>query len=151
MINGVEIKKLKVFPDRRGHSMEMLRCDDGMYDKFGQMQLSTMYPGAIMGWCRHERNTDKVVCVKGMVKLVMFDDREDSSTRGELMEVSIGEHKPVLVHIPAGIYHGWKCISEVQAYVINTCSEPVDHDNPDVSRLPYDSPDIPYDWEIKMG
>lgn len=150
MIDGVEIKKLQVVPERRGHTMEMLRNDDDLFDRFGQMHLITLYPGSIMGWCKHENNTDKVTCVKGMVKLVMYDDRDGSSTKGEVMELAIGEHKPVLVHIPTGVYHGLKCISEDQAYIINSCSEPVDHDSPDVEHLPHDTPDIPYDWEIKF-
>ncbi|MBN1288249.1 MAG: dTDP-4-dehydrorhamnose 3,5-epimerase family protein [Actinobacteria bacterium] len=151
MIEGVEIKKLQVVPDRRGHLMEILRLDDDIFDKFGQITLSTAYPGIIKGWEKHQRKNDKVVCVKGMAKLVMFDDREGSSSEGELMEISIGEHKPVLVKIPTGVYHGYKCISEVEAYMVSISSEPYNHDSPDVERLPYDTPDIPYDWEIKMG
>lgn len=151
MIDGVEIKKLRVVPDRRGHVMEMLRCDDEVFEKFGQIYLSTAYPGVIKGWHLHNGRSDKLVCVKGMVKLVLFDGRDGSPSAGELMELSIGEHRPVLVHIPAGVYHGYKCISEMESYVINITSEPYDYDSPDVVRLPPGADTIPYDWEIKMG
>ncbi len=151
MIDGVEIKKLRVVSDERGHLMEMLRSDDEVFERFGQTYLTTTYPGVIKGWHMHRKQDDNVVCVKGMIKLVLFDGREGSTTRGEVQEVFPGEHNPVLVHIPRGVHHGWKCISDCEAYVVNVPNELYDYDEPDEHRLPYDTPEIPYDWEIKMG
>jgi dTDP-4-dehydrorhamnose 3,5-epimerase len=151
MIEGVEIKELRVVSDERGHLMEMLRSDDEMFERFGQVYVTTTYPGVIKGWHMHQKQDDNVVCVKGMIKLVLYDGRESSATRGEVQEVFPGEHNPVLVHIPSRVYHGWKCISDCEAYVVNVPTELYDYDDPDEHRLPFDSPDIPYDWEIKMG
>ncbi len=151
MIDGVVVKKLRVVPDERGHLMEMLRSDDEVFEKFGQVYLTTIYPGIIKGWHMHARQDDNVVCVRGMIKLVLYDAREDSATRGEVSELFPGENNPVLVHIPRGVYHGWKCISEHEAYVVNVPNELYDYDEPDELRLPYDTDEIPYDWTIKMG
>lgn len=151
MIEGVAIKKLRVVPDERGHLMEMLRRDDEVFEKFGQAYMTTTFPGVIKGWHMHEKQDDNVVCVKGMVKLVLYDAREGSTTLGEVQEVFPGEQNPVLVHIPKRVYHGWKCISDDEAFVINMPTELYDYDDPDEHRLPFDSPEIPYDWEIKMG
>jgi len=85
------------------------------------------------------------------LKLALYDPREDSPTKGEVDEFFIGEHNPLLVHVPAGVYHGWKCISESEAIVINTVSRPYNYEDPDEHRLPYDTDRIPYDWEIRMG
>ena len=151
MIEGVAVKNLKVIPDERGHVMEMLRSDDDVFERFGQVYMTTIYPGVIKGWHMHLKQDDNVVCVKGMIKLVLFDDREGSETGRELMELFLGENRPVLVHIPHGVYHGWKCISDDEAFVINIPTELYDYENPDEHRLPYDSDRIPYDWAIKMG
>ena len=47
MIQGVRIKKLKVIPDERGRLMEMLRCDDDFFTKFGQAYMTAAYPGVV--------------------------------------------------------------------------------------------------------
>lgn len=151
MIEGVAVKNLRVIPDERGHVMEMLKRDDDVFERFGQVYMTTIYPGVIKGWHMHLKQDDNVVCVKGMIKLVLFDDREGSETSRELMELFLGENRPVLVHIPRGVYHGWKCISDDEAFVINIPTELYDYESPDEHRLPYDSDRIPYDWAIKMG
>lgn len=150
MIDGVVVKSLRVIPDERGRLMEILRCDDPVFEKFGQVYLTTTHPGVVKAWHSHMKQDDNITVVKGMLKLVLFDDREGSSTRGEVNEFFIGDSNPVLVHVPKKILHGWKCIGLEDALVINCVTEPYDRDNPDEHRLPYNSPRIPYDWEIKM-
>ena len=147
-IDGVWIKDLKVIPDERGRLMEMLRSDDEAFDRFGQVYLSTTYPGVVKGWHLHEVQDDFFVCVRGMVKLVIYDPREDSPTHGMVKEYFIGDQNPQLVKVPAGTYHGWKCISQEESYVINVPSEPYNYNTPDEHRAPWDTPDIPYSWDI---
>lgn len=151
MIDGVQIKRLRVLPDERGRLMEILRCDDPMFEKIGQVYMTTTYPGVIKGWHYHKKQDDNVTVVRSMLKLVLFDRREKSPTYREINEFFIGEHHPALVHIPREVCHGWKCIGEVEALVINCVTEPYAYDDPDEFRIPYDSKEIPYDWEIKMG
>ncbi len=151
MIEGVKVKKLKVIPDERGRLMEMLRCDDDLFTKFGQVYLSTTYPGVVKGWHYHKLQADNIVCVKGMLKLVLYDGRENSATKGEVSEFFLGEHNPLLVQVPKGVYHGWKCISENEAFVINCPTEPYNYSQPDEYRLDPHSSDIPYQWERKDG
>lgn len=150
MIEGVKTKKLKVIPDERGRLMEILRCDEEIFQKFGQIYMTTTYPGVVKGWHYHKTQTDNVVVVHGMVKLVLYDAREDSPTKGEVKEFFVGIHNPMLVQIPNGVYHGWKCISPEEAIVVNCPTEPYDYKNPDEHRVPYDSPTVPYDWGIEM-
>lgn len=151
MIDGVALKPLRVIPDERGRLMEILRCDDPVFEKFGQVYMTTTYPGVVKAWHFHKEQNDNISVIKSMLKLVLYDDREKSSTRGELNEFFIGEHNPVLVHVPKGVYHGWRCIGQEEALVINCVTEPYDYKNPDEHRLPYDSDQVPYDWDIKMG
>jgi dTDP-4-dehydrorhamnose 3,5-epimerase len=150
-IDGVAIKQLRVIPDERGRLTEMLRSDDEVFEKFGQSYVTTTYPGVVKAWHMHKKQNDNVVCVRGMIKLALFDGREGSSTKGEVMEIFLGEHRPILVHIPREVYHGWKCVSEYEAYVVNTPTELYYYDEPDEYRLPFDAKEIPYDWELKMG
>jgi dTDP-4-dehydrorhamnose 3,5-epimerase len=151
MIDGVKTKKLKVIPDERGRLMEVLRCDDELFDKFGQTYISVTYPGVVKGWHMHKIQTDHIACVKGMLKLVLFDSREGSPTKGEINEFFIGEHNPMLVKVPKDVYHGWKCISESEAIAMNVPTHEYNYDSPDEYRLPYDTDSIPYNWDLKHG
>jgi len=151
MIDGMKIKKLKVIPDERGRLMEILRGDEEMFQKFGQVYMTTTYPGVIKAWHYHKIQTDNIAVVKGMLKVALYDPREGSPTRGEVDEFFIGEHNPLLIQVPPQVYHGWKCISEQEAIVINCPTEPYNYRNPDEYRLPFDTDQIPYDWTIKMG
>ncbi len=151
MIEGVRIKKLKVIPDERGRLMEILRSDDDLFLQFGQIYVTTTYPGVVKAWHFHKEQTDNVACIQGMIKLALFDSREDSSTSKQVNQFYIGVHNPLLVQIPKRVYHGWMCVSTQEAIVVNIPSEVYDYDQPDEYRLdPHDN-DIPYDWKRKDG
>jgi len=153
MIDGVFVKRLKVIPDERGRLVEILREDDLGFLGFGQVYLSTTLPGVVKGWHKHLKQIDNVVCVQGMVKLVLYDDREDlggkDSTRWEVEEFYIGVHNPLLIQIPAGVWHGWKCVSLEEALIVNIPTIAYNRENPDEVRMDPHSPDIPYDWARK--
>ena len=150
MIDGVKIKQLKPIADERGRLMEMLRSDDELFEKFGQVYMTTAYPGVVKAWHYHEKQTDHFTVVKGMAKVVLFDGREDSSTKGEVNEFFMGVHNPILLKIPKKVFHGFKCISEEEAVIINVPTEPYNRDQPDEVREPWDSKKIPYTWERKF-
>lgn len=151
MIKGVTTKKLKVIPDERGRLMEMLRSDDEIFTKFGQVYMTTTYPQVVKAWHFHKKQDDYITCVSGMLKLVLYDQREGSPTFGEVNEFFIGSHNPMLVKVPRTVFHGWKCISEHEAIVINVVTEPYNPEEPDEHRLdPHDN-NIPYRWDRKDG
>jgi dTDP-4-dehydrorhamnose 3,5-epimerase len=151
MINGVLIKKLKVIPDERGRLMEILRADDEFFQKFGQVYMTTAYPGVVKAWHYHKKQADNMTVVKGMMKIVLYDSRKESATFGEVNEIFAGIHNPVLVHIPPFVYHGFKCISEDEAIVINAPTEVYNYKEPDEYRLSAHDNDIPYKWGRKDG
>lgn len=151
MIDGVKTKKLRVLPDERGRLMEMLRADDDLFIRFGQVYLTTAYPGVVKGWHYHKKQTDNMVVVKGMMKIVLFDARKDSPTHGEINEFFTGEHNPLLLQIPPLVYHGFKCISVEEALVINCPTDVYNYRSPDEYRVDPHDPSIPYDWSRKDG
>ncbi len=151
MIDGVMTKKLKVLPDERGRLMEILRRDDDLFLNFGQVYMTTTYPNVVKAWHKHEKQTDNVACIQGMIKLALYDAREKSPTFKEVDEFYLGIHDPLLIQIPAGVYHGWMCVSDEEAIMINIPTEPYDYENPDEQRLDPHKNDIPYDWRRKDG
>lgn len=151
MIDGVTVKRLRVIPDERGRLMEMVRSDDEEFERFGQVYMTTCYPGVVKGWHYHARQTDLMTVVSGMMKIVLYDRRESSSTRGELMEIFAGDHNPVRVRIPPGVCHGFKSIGPSEGVVINTVDQLYDYEEPDEFRIDPHSNEIPYDWSRRDG
>ena len=151
MIEGVIIKKLRVIPDERGRLMEILRRDDEVFEGFGQVYMTTAYPGVVKGWHYHKKQSDNMAVVKGTMKIVLYDGREDSPTYKEVNEFFVGEHNPILVHIPRYVYHGFKCVSTEEAIVVNTPTETYNYEDPDEFRVHPHENDIPYDWGRKDG
>ncbi|MBI3600208.1 MAG: dTDP-4-dehydrorhamnose 3,5-epimerase family protein [Nitrospinae bacterium] len=151
MIEGVKIKKLKVIADERGRLMEMLRCDEDIFEKFGQVYMTAVYPGVVKGWHYHKVQNDNFVVVRGMVKVVLYDDREGSPTKGKIDEFFMGEHNPILLHIPRLVFHGFKGIGVEEAIVINCPTEPYNYKTPDECRIDPHKNNIPYDWSRKDG
>lgn len=143
LIQGVRTKPLRMLPDERGRLMEMLRSDDEIFVKFGQVYMTTAYPGVVKGWHYHKVQFDNFVCVTGMIKLVLYDPRDGSSTKGHVNELFIGDHNHLLVQIPPLVYHGFKCVSETEAVVVNTPSEVYRYAEPDEYRVPAHDPSIP--------
>lgn len=151
MIKGVHTKQLRVLPDERGRLMEIMRNDDDVFQKFGQVYMTTTYPGVVKAWHLHKRQTDNVCCVHGMIKLVLYDQRTDSPTFKEVNQFYLGVHNPLLVQIPANVYHGWMCVSQEEAVVVNVPTEVYNRKDPDEHRLDPHNNDIPYEWSRKDG
>jgi len=149
LIEGVKIKKLKVIPDERGRLFEILRSDDEIFNEFGQIYITTAYPGVIKAWHMHKNQNDNIACIYGMIKLVIYDEREGSKTKGMINEFFIGEHNMLLIHIPKNLWHGFKNICEKEVLVINIPDKTYNYENPDEFRKPFDTRDIPYNWERK--
>ena len=150
MIHGVEVKPLKWIPDERGCLMEILREDDACFERFGQVYVTTVFPGVIKGWHYHKRQADHFACVAGMIKLVLYDNRQDSATRGRVEEFFVGVYHPILVKVPPLVLHGFKGVGTQEAVVINVPTYPYDHQQPDEYRMDPLSPEIPYDWNLKQ-
>lgn len=147
MIEGVKTKKLKVVPDERGRLMEILRRDDDIFEQFGQVYMTTAFPGVVKAWHYHKKQTDNFTCIRGKMLLGLYDARKDSPTFGTVEEYTISLENPLLVQIPPDVYHGFKCIGDEEAVVINTVTEPYNPDAPDEYRVDAYDNDIPFDWK----
>ena len=149
MIDGVKVKKLSVFPDERGRLMELLRADDEMFEKFGQVYMTTAYSGVVKGWHYHKIQTDHFVCVHGMAKVVLYDSREGSPTHGEINEFFMGTLNPIMLKIPNGVMHGFKGVSAEMTLIVNVPTELYNYQMPDEHRLEWDDKSIGYMWRKK--
>jgi dTDP-4-dehydrorhamnose 3,5-epimerase len=147
LINGVKIKKLKILTDKRGRLMEILRRDDKeFFEQFGQVYMTTAKPGIVKAWHYHKKQCDHFCCVYGRAKVALYDARKNSPTYGKLNEFIIGEGNPLLIKIPAAVYHGFKCAGKEECLIVNIPTQLYNYKKPDEYRLDAYKNEINYDW-----
>jgi dTDP-4-dehydrorhamnose 3,5-epimerase len=147
MIEGVQVVPLRRIPDERGTIYHMLRRTDAHFREFGEIYFSSIYKGVVKGWHRHREMTLNYVCIHGAIKLALYDERDGSPSRGEVMEIFLGKDNYSLVVIPPQVWNGFKGMSDPYAIVANCCTHP--HDPSRSTRLdPFDN-HIPYDWALR--
>jgi len=151
MIDGVVVKNLKRIADERGWLTEILRSDWGLLEKFGQVYVTAAYPKVVKAWHMHKNQTDHLSCIKGDTKLVLYDGRDGSKTKGEINEFVMGEKKPLIVKVPPKVWHGFEALGGEPTLVVNIPTEPYNYEKPDEHRLPPDTKEIPYDWKLTPG
>jgi dTDP-4-dehydrorhamnose 3,5-epimerase len=149
MIEGVAITPLRRIPDERGCIMHMLRADAPHFQGFGEIYFSGVYPGAIKAWHIHKQMTLNYAVVSGTIKLVLFDARPASPTKGELMELFVGDQNYCLVTVPPMVWNGFKGCGTTMALVANCATHP--HHPDEIERDDPFTPRIPYDWRLRHG
>jgi dTDP-4-dehydrorhamnose 3,5-epimerase len=137
---------LRQIVDERGKIMHMLRSDDPGFEAFGEIYFSVVFPGAVKGWHIHRIMTLNYAVPLGLIKLVLYDDRPESPTRGELMEIFTGPDNYCLITIPPNIWNGFKGLGAVPAMVANCATIP--HDPREIDRMDPLESTIPYNWDL---
>lgn len=145
-IDGVNLVPLKQFSDERGKIMHMLKATDPHFKSFAEIHFSVAYPGVVKGWHRRPSTSSNVVIVHGKVKWVLFDQRENSPTKGELMEIFLGEDNYLLLQIPSDVTSGYKTIGLEKSIVAN-CTDEVHVNENKINIDPFNN-DIPYKWDL---
>ena len=128
--------------------MHMIRNDDDNFTKFGEVYFSYSHPNTVKAWHLHKRMTVNYVCVVGKIKLVLFDDRINSKTKGVLQEIFLTTENYSLVSVPPGIWNGFKSV-ENKFSIIANCSD-IPHDPDEMLRKSFDDPYFNYSWDMKF-
>jgi dTDP-4-dehydrorhamnose 3,5-epimerase len=147
MIDGVQVIPLKRIPDERGTVYHMLKRTDPHFIAFGEIYFSTVYPGVVKGWHLHREITLNYACIYGRIKLVIYDERRDSPTKGELAEIFLGPDNYALVVIPPNLWNGFKSVGEDMAIVADCITTP--YNEAQTARLDPGHNHIPYDWALR--
>ena len=147
MIEGVRVTPLKQILDERGKIMHMLRNDAEGFAGFGEIYFSCVHPGAIKGWHIHKEMELNYAVPHGNIKFVLYDDRTNSPSCGELQEIFMGPDNYCLVTVPPMVWNGFKGIGSEMAIVANCTT--ITHRADEIDRLDPFDPSIPYNWEIK--
>ena len=137
-------KQLKKHLDDRGWLMECMRPGWGIFERFGQAYVTTVFPGVVKAWHYHERQKDNFVCIRGNIKLVISPDGK------EFKEYFLGEDNPMIVQIPENWWHGFMCLGNEMAIILNMPTNTFDYNEPDEIRKDWDGFEM-YDWDDVNG
>ena len=143
-IPGVVVRPLEIISDDRGAVLHMLRADAPHFEQFGEIYFSVAYPDVVKAWRRHRSAVLNYAVPVGEIVLAIYDDRQDSPTRGRVWDIPTGQSDYALITIPTGVWSGFKCVSTYPAVVANCATKP--HDAASIDRRPEDDPAIPYRW-----
>jgi len=146
-IDGVKINELVTHPDDRGYFREVFRVADNSLGEVAQVSATMSYSGVIKAFHYHEQQDDLWYCAKGMIQVVLYDQREGSATKGETQVVVMGDHRPLSVYIPKGVVHGYKVLGDEAALVVYATDKVYNPD--DEFRLAHDDKGIGFDWSVK--
>ncbi|MEX1997168.1 MAG: dTDP-4-dehydrorhamnose 3,5-epimerase family protein [Candidatus Andersenbacteria bacterium] len=147
MIAGVNTIPLKTFADDRGYFREIARFADTPLQHCAQLSATMSYPGVIKAFHYHEQQDDLWYCAYGMVLAVLYDRRTSSPTYKETQTVPLGDLSPQVLFIPHGVVHGYKVLGHQPALVVYSTTHV--YDTNDELRLPFDDPEINFDWSTK--
>jgi dTDP-4-dehydrorhamnose 3,5-epimerase len=147
MIDGVILTPLRQIFDERGKVMHMLRVDSPVFSKFGEIYFSCTLPGVVKAWHLHKEITLNYAVIHGEIKFVLFDDRPNSPTRGEIQEFFISPENYMLVTVPPLIWNGFKGVGMQTAIVANCANLP--HSPDELKRRSPSDPNIPYNWALE--
>ena len=148
-IHDVIVKKLATHSDDRGYFREVLREDDHLLSRFGQSSITKTYPGVIKAFHWHTQQDDLWYVVDGMARVVLYDRRPDSPTLGVTQVIYAGEDNPVVILIPMGIAHGYQVLGNQPVVLFYHVTRAYDPQQPDELRIPFDDPQIGFDWSIQ--
>ena len=152
LIEGVALKEIRNVPKQNGYLTEIFRQDwfDGL-EHVDQIFQVVLFPGGLSAWHAHAKTTDRLFVSDGLVRVALYDDRPESSTRGRINEFRLGTIRPGLVAIPPGVWHGVQNIGDRTSTILNIVDAAYDYESPDHWRLPSDTDEIPFSFGRKRA
>lgn len=148
-IHDVVVKKLITHSDDRGYFREVVREDEPLLRRFGQSAVTKTYPGVIKAFHWHNNQDDVWYVVGGMARVVLYDRRTGSPTEGCTQVIYAGDDNPVTILIPAGIAHGYQVLGNKPVVLFYHVTQAYDPAHPDEQRIPFNDPQIGFDWSIQ--
>lgn len=143
-IEGLKVHDLNIYNDDRGSLLHILSLKNHPKFKFGECYASETKPEVVKAWKRHKKIAQNFVVVLGEIKLVIYDNRNDSSTKTNYFSITLSRDNYKLVHIPKGLWYGFKCISKGNALIINCIDTPYDSSESEgcqIEKFPFS-----YEW-----
>ena len=144
-IEGVVLTPLKQIKDERGAVFHVIKSSEKQFNKFGEAYFSKINNNVIKGWKFHKEMKQNFCVPFGKLKLVLFDNRENSKTKGLINEIILDDYKNYKrVTIPKNIWYSFKCHSDPYCLLLNISN--IEHDPLESTTIEINTNKIPYSW-----
>jgi len=147
MIDGLIINQEKKISSPKGDILHAMKASSLGYVGFGEAYFSEVHTGVTKGWKRHRSATLNLIVPVGTVRFVIYDDRQTSKSRGEFVDVTVGEKNYIRLSICPGLWVAFKGLGEGLNMLMNISSE--EHDPLESDNVELD--DIAFPWGKKSA
>ena len=143
-IDGVLIIPQKIIDVIGGDVLHGMKSSDPGYMGFGEAYFSMVDPGVVKAWKRHREMTLNLIIPFGAVRLVFYDDRGNSMSKGRYKEIIISRDNYCRVKVPPMVWFGFQGVYQNTSVLLNIAD--VEHSPGEVDKK--DINDIKYSWEL---
>lgn len=140
-MDGVIITPLRQIYHPKGDVFHAMKKSDAGFDGFGEAYFSTVHKNEIKGWKKHTQMTLNLVVPVGGIEFVLYDDREDSFSKGEFIKVVLGPETYQRLTISPNIWVAFRGLKESNL-LLNLAS--IEHDPTEAININLD--EIKYVW-----
>lgn len=140
LIDGVLVTPQKRILNPKGDILHAMKRSGAGYAGFGEAYFSTVHPGVIKGWKRHRSATLNLVVPVGVVRFVIYDDRQKSASVGQFLDVTLGEENHARLTVSPGLWVAFTGMKEGLNMLLNISNEehdPAEADNIDLDAISF--------------
>ena len=143
--DGTRQRATKTITDERGSLFEVWNAA-WKFDELPMehVYVTTLRPGVVKGWGLHQSHEDRYLIIRGVLQVVLYDVRPESSTCGKVIKLTLSENDRRLVTIPMNVWHADHNIGSEEVFLLNMPTRIYNYADPDKFRLPIDTPLIPH-------
>ena len=135
-MKGVTLTPLKRIPTDKGDVLHALKSTDTGYCGFGEAYFSEIKHAEKKGWKRHNRMTLNIVVVSGEIRFHIFDDRPDSPTCGQTLQIDlspVGNYQRLTIE--PGLWLAFEGLAEGKSILLDIIPQPHDPCEADTKPL----------------
>lgn len=145
---GVKIRAIPTQVDERGFVVEAYDMRWNFHpEPLVFSHVFAIRPGMAKGWGMHKKHDDRYFILFGDMEMLLYDDRENSTTKGMVSKFYLTEYDRSLLTFPACVWHASRNVGQKDVVVIDFPTIPYNHADPDKYRLPLNNDKIPHKFE----
>jgi len=146
MIEGVSLTKLKIIPGDSGDVLHAMKRTESSFLGFGEAYFSTIRKDAVKAWKRHRKMTLNLVVPCGKIKIVLYDERNNSPSCGEIFEITLSRNNYQRLTVPPLVWMGFKGMDNDLNMLLNIAD--MTHDPDEIDRVEAYKSHIGYSWDV---
>jgi dTDP-4-dehydrorhamnose 3,5-epimerase len=144
-IEGLIFTPLQIVNTLSGDVLHAMKCTDDGYTGFGEAYFSIVECDLIKAWKRHREMTLNLIVPVGIIRFVIYDERQKSSTYGVFQEIVLSKENYGRLTVPPLVWVGFQGMGKGVNMLLNIANMPHNPSETDRKELK----DFNYEWSLK--